>query len=295
MRALVSSLSHLTLPLLFVFLWSTGFIFTKYGLPSAPPMGFLTLRFAIAAGLLIFALPFVSVRWPSRPAEIFHSAIAGILIQAVYLGGVFSAISLGIGAGLAALLVGLQPLLTVILARLFLGETLSGRKLAGITVGLIGVVLVVIERSMEPGVISPMGLILCVAALFGISLGTIYQKRFCANLDLLPNVTIQYIASVIFLLPLAMMFDHKEIIWDVRFIQALAWLVLVLSIGAVFLLMWLIRQGEAGKVASLFYLVPPVVAIEAWILFDEPLTPLILIGVSLCIIGVAMVVRAPDQ
>jgi len=264
----------------------------KYGLPSAPPLSFLTIRFAIAAALLLLVMPFLSVRWPGRSIDFVHAAVAGVLLQAVYLGGVFTAVSLGIGAALAALLVGLQPLMTVVLAKVFLSESITPRKLTGIALGLLGVCLVLYERSTDAGHLSITGLALCACALVGISVGTIYQKRYCSDLELLPSITVQYVASVALLFPLSLMFETTEIVWDGRFIFALTWLVLVLSIGAVFLLMWLIRQGEAGKVASLFYLVPPVVAIEAWILFSESITTLVFIGVTLCISGVAIVMKS---
>lgn len=266
------------------------------GLPYIEPLTFLSLRFSIAALILISLLPMISVKWPVQKIEYLHSAVAGVLIQAVYLGGVFSAISLGIGAGLSALIVGLQPLLTVLLALLFLGERLTMSKTSGIALGLTGLALVVFERSWGSNQeVTAAGVLFCLFALIGISLGTIYQKRFCTNTNLLAGAIIQYSASVFVLLPMALYWESNQIAWTGEFIFALGWLVLILSLGAVFLLMILIRAGEAGKVASLFYLVPPVVAVEAWFLFDEPLTWLIAFGILLCITGVWLVVRKADN
>ena len=277
--------------MIFVFLWSTGFIFTKMGLPYAEPLAFLSLRFSIAAIILVVVQLFLakSRHKSISPVEIFHSAVAGILLQAVYLGGVFSSIALGIGAGLSALIVGLQPLITVVLASLWLKESLSLQKITGIALGLAGVALVITERGQLDGELSITGLLLCVASLLGITIGAVYQKRFCSQTPLLPSVTVQYMASVAFLLPLALMTESLQFDWHPRFIFSLAWLIIALSLGAVFILMWLIRKGEAGRVATLFYLVPPVVAIEAWILFDESVSTMLIVGTALCIAGVAAV------
>ena len=290
-------MSTILIPLLFVLLWSTGFIFSKFGLPYAEPAGFLALRFGIAA-LILVALMLVVPRlrpvWPGWQL-LAHAAVSGVLLQAVYLGGVFSAISLGISAGLSSLIVGLQPLLTVIFAAVILHETLSWQKIAGVVCGLAGVVLVILARGQLDGSLSVTGLFFCVAALLGISVGTVYQKRFCNTLDLLTGATTQYVASVAFLLPWVWLFESGSFDWHPRFVFALSWLVVALSLGAVFLLLWLIRVGEAGRVASLFYLVPPVVALEAWVLFDEAINAWVILGTVLCISGVALVALAPSQ
>jgi len=266
------------------------------GLPYAEPLGFLSIRLAIAAIILsLLQLFLTKLRKPVSPAEIFHSAVAGILLQAVYLGGVFVSISLGIGAGLSALIVGLQPLLTVVLAKIWLKEALSLQKIIGIVLGLAGVALVINERGQLDGATSWLGLLLCIGALMGITIGAVYQKRFCSNTPVLPSVTIQYIASVAVLLPLALLTETLQFDWQPRFIFSLAWLIFVLSLGAVFILMWLIRRGEAGRVATLFYLVPPVVAIEAWVLFDETLSIMLMVGTGLCIVGVGVVMLEQNR
>ena len=286
-------MTRFAIPLLFVFLWSTGFIFSKLGLPYAEPLGFLALRFSIAAVLLILLIAI------ARPAgntwqtlgirDVCHSAVAGILLQAIYLGGVFSSIAIGTSAGLSALIVGLQPLLTVILATLWLKESFTLQKIAGILLGLAGVTLVILERGQLDGTVSIAGLLLCIAALLAITTGSVYQKRFCTGIPLLPSVTVQYIASVLFLFPLALALESLTFIWTPVFVFTLTWLILALSLGAVFILMWLIKQGEAGRVATLFYLVPPVVALEAWVLFNEKISMVLLLGTVMCIAGVAVV------
>lgn len=285
------------IPVIFVLLWSTGFTVSKLGLGFAEPLGFLSMRFAIAAVLLVLLMLLFRKLRPRRitAIEAAHSAVVGILLQAVYLGGVFSSISLGIGAGLSALIVGLQPLLTVVLAALWLSESLSRRKLAGILLGLAGVVVVIGERGNLDGTLSTAGIFLSVAALLGITFGTLYQKRYCTEIPVIAGLTAQFSASSLVLLPLAYRFESLRFDWQWTFIGALAWLVIVLSLGAVFLLMWLIRRGEAGRVATLFYLVPPVVAIQALYLFDEKLSTWLVAGTAMCIAGVAMVLTGKSR
>lgn len=279
------------IPIVFVLLWSTGFIMARLGMETAEPASFLSIRFSIAA----FALLIIAVLFPSLKTmqlnwkKIGHAAIAGILLQAVYLGGVFAGVNQGIGAGLSSLIVGIQPVLTVVLAAVWLSEKLTLSKVCGIALGFMGVALVTAEWGQTDGAISMTGIGFCVAALFGITLGTLYQKRFCQNLDLHINMLAQYVASTLFLLPFALIWESYSIDWTPKLMAVLVWLVFVLSIGAVFLLMWLIKVGEAGRVSTLFFLVPPVVAIEAWILFDEPLTMNVIAGTLLCILGVAIV------
>lgn len=263
----------------------------RFGMETAEPASFLSIRFALAAiALLIITLVFPSLK-TMQPnwKQIGHAAVAGVLLQAVYLGGVFAGVNQGIGAGLSSLIVGIQPVLTVLLAALWLSEKLTWEKIAGIALGFLGVALVTAEWGQVDGAISLNGIGFCIAALIGITLGTLYQKRFCQTLDLHINMMSQYVASALFLLPFALTWESYSIDWTTKLMAVLIWLVFVLSIGAVFLLMWLIKVGEAGRVSTLFFLVPPVVALEAWILFDEPLTLQVMAGTLLCIIGVAIV------
>lgn len=263
----------------------------RLGMETAEPASFLSFRFALAAVvLLVIALLFPSLK-TMKPnwRQIGHSAVAGILLQAVYLGGVFAGVNQGIGAGLSSLIVGIQPVLTVLLAAVWLSEKLTKTKILGIALGFIGVALVTAEWGQVDGAISLSGVGFCIAALLGITIGTLYQKRYCQGLDLHINMLSQYVASLLFLTPFALMWESYSIDWTPKLLAVLIWLVFPLSIGAVFLLMWLIKVGEAGRVSTLFFLVPPVVAIEAWILFDEPLTLNVVAGTLLCIIGVAIV------
>lgn len=287
------TLANSLIPLLFVFLWSTGFIGAKYGLPYAEPFTFLFVRMVIAAGLLYSMVLVLREPWPARFRDYAHAALVGVLIHGVYLGGVFYAISIGVNAGTSALVVSLQPLLTVALAAVFLNEKITIPKICGIVAGLAGVILVVSDRASGAGQIIPVGLMFCVFSLLGISIGTIYQKRYCTGIALLPGVCIQYTANCIFLLIIATRFETMQIQWNSEFIFAMSWLVLALSLGAVFLLMWLIKRGDAGQVASLFYLVPPFTAIEAWLLFGETLSWVAVVGMFLCALGVSLVIREP--
>lgn len=283
-----------TIPVLFVLLWSTGFISARIGMDTAEPASFLTIRFFLAA-VLLFAIAwlFPSLKTQAlNDKKIAHAAVAGILLQAIYLGGVFAGVNQGIGAGLSSLIVGIQPVLTVLLASVWLSEKLTLSKIVGIALGFLGVALVTSEWRHVDNAISLTGIGFCVSALLGITLGTLYQKKFCQSMDLHINMISQYVASTLFLLPIALVGESFSINWTVNLVLVMAWLIIVLSIGAVFLLMWLLSAGEAGRVSTLFFLVPPVVAIEAWILFNEPLTATIIIGTAISITGVAIVVKA---
>ena len=290
-----ASLGLAAMPGIFVLLWSTGFIGAKFGLPYAEPFTFLFIRFALTLMLLIPLTWLMRISWPSSPRLWKHIAVSGLLVHGTYLGGVFYGIYLGMPAGLAALLVGLQPLLTAACAGPLLGERLTKQQWLGLLLGLIGISLV-LGSKLELGstLFSGFGagaLISVMAALAGISLGTLYQKRYCTSMPLLSGAVIQYIAAGVLLGFGALLFESREVEWSMTFILTLGWLVLILSIAAILLLMALIKKGEASRVASLFYLVPPVTALQAWWLFDERLPLLGLAGMVIAIIGVVMVVR----
>jgi len=289
------SLGLAAMPGIFVLLWSTGFIGAKFGLPYAEPFTFLFIRFVLTLMLLIPLTWLMRISWPSSPRLWKHIAVSGLLVHGTYLGGVFYGIYLGMPAGLAALLVGLQPLLTATCAGPLLGERLTKQQWLGLLLGLIGISLV-LGSKLELGstLFSGFGagaLISVMAALAGISLGTLYQKRYCTSMPLLSGAVIQYIAAGVLLGFGALLFESREVEWSMTFILTLGWLVLVLSIAAILLLMALIKKGEASRVVSLFYLVPPVTALQAWWLFDERLPLLGLAGMVIAIIGVVMVVR----
>lgn len=284
------------IPVFFVGLWSTGFIGAKLGLPYAEPFTFLTLRFLIVLAILVPWAVAVGVRWPT-PRVAGHMAVTGLLVHGAYLGGVFAAIDRGLPAGLAALIVGLQPLVTAALVGPLLGERVSPRQWFGILLGLFGVVLVVSEKIdwADPAVLfagfDGWAMVLVLLALAGITLGTLYQKRFGGGQDLRAATAVQYAAAGLATGAVALAVETREVVWSGDFIFALGWLVIVLSIGAVSLLMMLIRSGAAAATASLFYLVPPVTATIAFLLFGETLGPAALVGMALAAIGVGIVVR----
>lgn len=283
-------LQDVGVPALFVVLWSTGFIGARLGLPHAGPLTFLALRYALAAGLLALVALATRAPWPRRPAEIGHYAVAGLLVHGVYLGGVFVGISLGVEAGVSALIVGLQPLLTAAFAGILLGERVAPRQWAGLGLGLLGVALVLAPKlGRGPG--DALGALACVAALFGITAGTLYQKRHGAGMDLRTGSVVQFTAAGLATAPLALLFEDTGVEWTGEFVFALLWLVLVLSLGAVSLLYVLIRRGAAARVASLFFLVPPCTALIAWPLFGEALGPMALAGMALTAVGVALASR----
>ena len=276
------------MPGLFVFLWSTGFIGAKLGLPYAEPFTFLALRFGIVAVLLGAIAWSAGAPWPKTPEAVGHLAIAGLLVHGTYLGGVFASIHHGVSAGVSALIVGIQPLLTALLAGPLLGERVSVRAWLGLALGLVGVLLVVWTR-IDVGEGTPLGYALSVAALLGMTAGTLYQKRFCAAMDIRSGGVVQFVAAGAAMLAIAFAVETREVAWTPEFAVALFWLVFVMSLGAIALLYTLIRQGEAYRVSTLFYLVPPSTALIAYALFGETLGPLALLGMAVAAIGVALV------
>jgi drug/metabolite transporter (DMT)-like permease len=280
-------------PALFVVLWSTGFIGVKYGLPYAEPLTFLSARMLAATALLALL---AAVLRPPRPggADIWHAVIAGLLVHGCYLGGVFVAMDRGLPAGIAALIPGLQPVLTSTLANSWLGERVLPQQWAGLALGLVGVLLVVQGR-VSGGTHSILAWAAIVVALLGITAGTLYQKRFGGRIDLAAGMPIQYAATALLFGAGAWAFETGTIRWTPEFVLALAWLVVVLSFGAVWLLYFMIRRAAATRVASLFYLTPAVTALMAWVLFDERLDGLSLAGMALCAAGVFLVNRRSER
>jgi len=276
-------------PGVFVVLWSTGFIGAKYGLPYAGPATFLALRFVLVIGLMLAIALAGRAPWPAS-RQVAHIAVVGILLQAGYLGGVFAAIHLGMSAGVSSLIVGLQPVLTAVLAAPMVGERLGARQWMGLVLGLAGVALVVSAKTSLAG-LSWASLGMSILALGSITIGTLYQKRFCGPFDLRTGSVIQFVAALAVMAPFAVFTEQLSVRWTGEFLFALAWLVVVLSIGAISLLMLLIRRGAATKVASLFYLVPPVTALVAYFVFGETLSWSALAGMAIAVLGVAMVVR----
>lgn len=274
-------------PAVFVLLWSTGFIGAKLGLPYAEPATFLVLRFALVLVLLLPICLAFRAPWPSRRG-VADMLVAGVLLQAGYLGGVFAAIHHGMPAGISALITGLQPLSTALLGGWLLKEHITARQWLGLGLGLVGVLLVVGERIQVAGM-TALSIALAFIALASITLGTIWQKKHGAGVDVRTGAAIQYMAAALALAPFALAFETREVRWTGEFAFAIAWLAVVLSLGAVFLLLYLIRHGAATRVASLFYLVPPTTALMAWPLFGETYSLVSAIGMALAMLAVWLV------
>jgi drug/metabolite transporter (DMT)-like permease len=279
-------------PGIFVLLWATGFIGAKYGLPYAEPFTLLSIRMWITLVLFLALTVLYRAHWPDRRG-IFHSLVVGTLIHAAYLGGVFSAIEAGMSAGLVSLLVGLQPILTTLLAWGWLRQRVRPLQTFGLLLGLAGVAMVLLPESPGPGTMVDdiTALYPALIALAGISIGTLYQKHFCAGIPLLTGTFYQYMAATMLLTAMAFAFETRQIDWQPTLVLAIFWLVFGLSLTAILLLMMMIREGETAKVASYFYLTPPVTAIMAWLLFGEMLAPRAVTGILVTAMGVYLVVR----
>ena len=286
-----TALSWRTLaPGLFVLLWASGFVVGKLGLPYARPFTILLLRFAVATLFMVVVSLVTRATWPKTRLQAFHVAVVGVLLQAVYLGGCYVAMAAGIPAGVTALIVGLQPLLTATFVGPLLGERVSQRQWLGFAIGFAGVTLVLWNK-LHFDRLHLTGILYALSGLLGITAATIYQKRFCGAVDLRTSAAIQYGAATLAFLPTAYAFGLGQVQWTGTFIFTIAWLVLVLSTGAFMLLLWLIRKGVASKVASLFYLTPPMAALGGYFVFGETLALPALAGMALAAIGVALVNR----
>jgi drug/metabolite transporter (DMT)-like permease len=285
----LTRLAIATAPALFVILWSTGFIGARFGLPYIEPLTFLAVRMAFVV-LIMAAIAIIGGARRPDAAEVGHSLVAGSLVHGLCLGGVFTAISQGIPAGISALILGLQPIVTSTIANRFMGESVTRVQWIGLVLGLVGVFLVLHDRSIVLAG-SALGWAASFLSLIGITLGTLYQKRYCGGIDWRAGNLIQYIgAGVLFTLG-AFAFETCEIRWSGELIFAMAWLVLVLSIAAVGLMYWLIRRSVATGFASLFYLVPAVTALFAYYLFGERLDALSILGMIACAGGVLLANR----
>ena len=277
-----------TAPAIFVVLWSTGFVATKYVLNSAEPLTYLSIRMACVVGLMVIIAAVARPKWPDR-AGVGHSIVAGLLVHGFYLGGTAVAISHSIPAGLSALIPGLQPILTSTLANRWLGERVTPLQWSGLLLGLAGVVLILHNRPMsgEAG----WGWLASGVSLVSITLGTLYQRRYCNAIDWRAGNLVQYIAVLIFFSISAWLFENNVVHWTSEFVLALSWLSVVLSIGSIGLLYWLIRRSAATSVASLFYLVPAVTSLMAYVLFGEKLDAVAVTGMTACAAAVFLVNR----
>ena len=278
------------MPVVFVLIWSTGFIVARYGMPYAPPMSFLIWRYGLSMLCFLVWIRLARVAWPSTREQWWHLGVTGVLMHAGYLGGVWASVKAGMGAGLSALIVGLQPVLTAVWLS-SRGGSVSRRQWLGLMLGLAGLVLVVWRKlgSLE---VSSWTLACAVTALLSITIGTLYQKRHVQPCDVRTANTVQLAAAALVTLPLAWM-ETEPMIWHPQLMGAMAWSVLGMTLGGSSLLYLLIQRGAAASVSSLMYLVPPCTATIAWILFDEPITLATLAGIALAALGVSLVVRVP--
>jgi drug/metabolite transporter (DMT)-like permease len=274
-------------PLAFVLLWSTGFIVAKYAAPHAPPLTFLLYRFAGAIAILLPLIAITKAPWPRGANSWRDVMIVGVLLQATYLGGVWSAIAMGMPAGVSALLVGAQPLFTALLA-FTVNERATRVQWLGLLIGFVGVALVLSDRLTLAGV-QPLALAVNFLALAGITAGTLYQKKHATNVDLRTGSLIQFAASFVVLLPFAIATESMVVDFTPEFWLALVWSIVALSLVAITLLLVMIRRGRATEVTSLMYLTPPATAVMAWLMFDEMLGPVAWTGVLVTMAGVALV------
>lgn len=284
------------MPVVFVLIWSTGFVVAKYGLPYAPPLTFLSIRYALSLFCFLVWIALARVSWPRGRQQWLHLAVSGVLIHAGYLGGVWVAIKLGMGSGLASLMVGLQPVLTALWVSSMSGsdhgaEKVTQRQWLGLTLGLGGLVLVVSRKFGSTQEVTAFTLAAITIALLSITAGTLYQKRYVAPADVRGANAVQIAAAFVVTLPLAL-FETEAVTWTPQFMGALAWSVLVLTLGGSSLLYMLIQRGAATAVTSLLYLVPPCTALMAWLLFAEPITAVTILGTAITALGVSLVVRA---
>ena len=300
-----SSLLIRAMPAVFVLIWSTGFIVAKFGLPYAPPLTFLVMRYALSIVCFLVWIRWVRARWPQGRSQWLHLAVTGVLMQAGYLSGVWVAVKGGMGSGLTALIVGLQPVLTALWlswAGVSRGSAASGasspapaqvtpRQWAGLALGLGGLLLVVAKKFGSGSEVTLLTLGCAVFALFSITTGTLYQKRFLEPTDARSANAIQMAAALLVTLPFAL-FETEAIVWNAEFLGAMAWSVLALTLGGSSLLYLLIQRGAATSVTSLLYLVPPTTAVMAWLLFGEAITMATVAGTALTALGVSLVVRA---
>jgi drug/metabolite transporter (DMT)-like permease len=286
-------------PVVFVLLWSTGFVGAKYGLPYAEPFTFLALRLALAGALLAALTGVLRAAWPAGRAQVGRAGVAGLLLHAGYLGGVFFAIDSGLPASVAAVVTSLQPVLTAALATRLLGERLVAVQWLGLALGVGGVVLVLAPglatAAGQDGALPPVAVVSCLVALLCGTSGTLWQKQHGGDIPLLSGTVVQYAAAAIVLAAVAGLTESMAIEWTTEFVLALVWLVVPLSIGAVLLLLFLLRRGSASGVSSLLFLVPPATAVEAHLLFGEQLPLLSLVGVAVTTAGVALVLRPPGR
>lgn len=286
-----SKIATTLIPFLFVWLWSTGFVGARFGLPYIEPFFILTWRFALTLPVFVILILILRKRWLNI-AQIKVQLIVGAVLHGLYLGGVFYAVSLGTPAGIAAIIVGIQPILTAVINRVLFGQSVSTRQTLGLVLGFIGLLAVILGSAEISGSsVGLQGLAACVIALFGITIATIIQKHYGAGTPLMAGTFWQYVGSLAVVAIASLMLETHTIDPQWQLYAALFWMVIPLSTAAVLLLMYMISVGEVAKVTSYFYLVPPVAVVQTWWLFDEALSATSLVGCLVVVIGVALVVR----
>lgn len=281
------------IPFLFVILWASGFVGARFGLEYAEPMTFLSLRMVLNVVLFAVLIMLLKRRIPTG-RQFWHSCVSGLFIHGLYLGGTFQAIHWGIPAGLASLLVGSQPIFTALILLLMGSERLNLAQWLGLALGFAGISCVLMGNiEWQSDAHKWAAIAMCVVSLIGITVGTLYQKKFCQGVDLLGGALVQYVAAVALLLPAAMQFETMQVEWTPTFMMTLGWLVVVLSCIAILLLLYMVEHGASSSVASVFYLVPPTTAIQAWICFGESFDRLGALGFVLAAVAVYLVVKKP--
>ncbi len=291
------------MPLVFVLIWSTGFIVARYGMPWAPPLKFLALRYALSILCFLPWIMWSRVRWPSNRSQWLHLAVTGMLMHAGYLGGVWAAVKAGMGSGLSSLIVGIQPILTAIWLSTISAAggsrqtAVNARQWMGLILGFFGLVLVVSRKFVHGTTgddVNAINLALILLALLSITAGTLYQKRFVTPCDVRTANTVQLTAALLVTLPLALL-ETEPVVWNGQLAGSMAWSVIGLTLGGSSLLYLLIQRGAASSVASLMYLVPPCTALLAWLLFGEPVTLATIAGTALTAVGVSLVIRSAQR
>jgi drug/metabolite transporter (DMT)-like permease len=285
-------------PALFVFLWSTGFVGAKYIVPYADPFTFLTIRYLIASAILIAIAAILKQPLRLSRDQVKASVAVGMLLHVIYIGGVFYAVSLGVSAGISAVIVSIQPVLVSILAVPLLGERIRSVQVVGLILGVAGIALLLLPKVFQgdySSSISEVGIIICIIALLGTSAGYLVQKKLGGEIPFLTGTGLQYAVSAAAFALLSAFTEDQRVEWSPAFFFGLAWIVLMLSIASIVLLYGMLRAGSASKVSSLYYLVPPVAAIQAYFLFDEVIPPVGIVGMALAGLGVVLVMRQSTE
>ncbi|WP_253650092.1 DMT family transporter [Vibrio sp. Y29_XK_CS5] len=282
------------IPFVFVILWASGFVGARFGLQYAEPATLLSIRMAFNVLLFLVIVVLLGRSIPTGK-DFWHSCVVGVLIHGFYLGGTYFAISLGMPAGLSSLLVGIQPILTAVLLVVFASEQFKPSQWIGLSLGFVGIAMVLMGKmEWQSDLHKTLAIVVCLSSLFGITVGTLYQKKYCQQVDMVGGATVQYLAALVMFLPVAMQFETMQVQWTAEFIFTLIWLVVVLSCVAILLLLYMVKNGAASSVASVFYLVPPTTALQAWFAFGESFDWMGIIGFVLAATAVYLVAKKPE-